>query len=90
MKNTTFTTLLGWYSKLAVEANRVENDQDPANQDPNNPESANTRIAEMMKRHVRELALEGGADGPLYMTDGDCGDGLKPCNGSCIPVDVNC
>lgn len=84
MKNTRLTYLLGWYAKLAVDANTAEN-----NAGTNNDQLDDTRIAQMIERHVLELAKQGGSNnGSLYA--GDCGEGMKDCNGSCIPNDVAC
>jgi len=77
---TDISNLLTRYQQLANKAN---------GQDPND------RIKKMLKRHLRELAYEGGLDNtPLYSADayGNCEEqGWIPCtDGSCVPPEVSC
>ncbi len=76
---TDISNLLTRYQQLAYEAN---------GQDPND------RIEKMLKKHIRELAREGGVgNSPLHLqsSPNECDGGWVPCpDGSCVPPEVGC
>lgn len=51
-----------------------------------NPDNRN--IEEIVKRHILELASQGGANGAALRND--CGDWLTCNDGSCVPPEVGC
>lgn len=77
------TKLLERYLAVAHEA---------TNRDPNN-----SRIATMLKKHIREFARTGGLNGqPLHpanqmRADEPCPHGWQLCpDGNCVPIEIGC
>ncbi len=77
---TDISKLLEWYQVFANEANSQNKDD---------------RIKKMLKRHIRELACEGGPGGTgLRKADsnGICEESgwILCCDGNCVPPEVGC